>query len=343
MPTTPGCPRHAGRRRPWPATVRWAGPESRTGGGTSRGSGCGPVARGVGQPPVGPGHPGQGGLHLRQAAQHPVIGGRGRQVAKAGTCQAPQTTAIRVEAIPDRAAQHLAHVRLTDRVARIGFPGVGAEDPDGLGQGIENRWSGDVLHHVLPPAFRVVVPGRGGQFPDGIGARHAGSRPAIASWCAGRQVAEPDRDARAQRVLNRLPLRREHREWPERRLLRLAGHVSEQRHRRPHLLIRRQRDQPVRLRRPLDQHDIGAPLRQGRSHRPRRPRPVMPDPVQDGRKILTPNGPLCVPRPSTALFIRRRRGRHGRSRSSHRVPARPSPGIPARPRGRRPGPARRRR
>ena len=35
-----------------------------------------PVARGVGQPPVGPRHPGQGGLHPRQAAQQPVVGGR---------------------------------------------------------------------------------------------------------------------------------------------------------------------------------------------------------------------------------------------------------------------------
>ena len=186
---------------------------------------------------------------------------------------------------------------LADRVACIGFPGAGPQDRDGFGQRGENRWAGDVFHHVLPPALRVVVPGRGGQFPDGIGACSRYLSACHRKLVGGRQVAEPDRDARAQRVKNRLPLRREHRERPERRLLWFPGHVSEQRHRRPHRLICRQHDQPVRLRRPLDQHHIRPLLAQGRPHRPRRPRSVMPDPVQDGRKIFMPNGPWCVPRP----------------------------------------------
>ena len=232
------------------------------------GADAGPVARGIGQPPVGPGHPGQGGLHLRQAAQQPVIGGRGRQVAERRYVPGTADHRDPLEAVPDRPAQHFPHMRLADRVARVGFLGVDAEDPDGFGQGIEDRtWvrTGKVLHHILPPALRVVVPGRGGQFADGIGARlwciptHLPSplhwhRKLVGGW----QVAEPHRDARAQRVPDRLPLRREHRERPERRLLWLAGHVPEQRHRRPHLFIRRQGDQPVRFRRPLDQHHVRA-------------------------------------------------------------------------------------
>ncbi len=203
------------------------------------------------------------------------------------------------ETVLDGPAQDFAHVRLTNRVARAGFVSVAAQDRHGLGQRVEDRGRRDVLHHVLPPALRVLVAGRGGQFADRIGASSrwrlaAGHRQLV----RGRQITEPDRDARVQRVPDRLPLRREHREGPERRLLRLPGHVAEQRHRRPHLRVRGQRDQPVRLRRSLDQHDVRALLLQGRPHRPRRPRSVMPDPVEDGRKILRPNGPWRVPRSS---------------------------------------------
>ena len=44
-----------------------------------------------------------------------------------------------LEAVPDRPAQHLPHVRLADRVARIGFCGADVQDPDGLGKGIRRR------------------------------------------------------------------------------------------------------------------------------------------------------------------------------------------------------------
>ena len=44
--------------------------------------------------------------------------------------------------------------------------------------------------------------------------------------------------------------------------------------------IGRQRHQRVGLRRPLDQHDVRALLRQGGPHRPGRARAVVPDPVQ---------------------------------------------------------------
>ena len=146
---------------------------------------AGPVARGVGQPPVGPGHPGQGGLHLRQAAQQPVVGGGGWQVPQGRHVPGAADHRDPLEAVPDRPAQYLPHVRLADRVPRVGFSGVGAEDRDGFGQRVEDGGSRDVLHHVLPPALRVVVPGRGGQLADGIGAPPSAAFPRpSASWCA---------------------------------------------------------------------------------------------------------------------------------------------------------------
>ena len=43
-----------------------------------------------------------------------------------------------------------------------------------------------MLHHVLPPALRVVAPGRGGQVADRIAARllPAPGVPLLASWYA---------------------------------------------------------------------------------------------------------------------------------------------------------------
>jgi hypothetical protein len=61
-----------------------------------------------------------------------------------------------------------------------------------------------VLHHVLPLAFRVVIPGRSGQLADGIGAGLARLSAGHRELVGGRQVAEPDRHARAQCVTNKM-------------------------------------------------------------------------------------------------------------------------------------------
>ena len=140
---------------------------------------------------------------------------------------------------------------------------------------------GHVFHDVLPPPLRVVVPGGRGQFADRIGrAAPSAPSPAMASWCAAGRSQNRTGIARAERVADRLPLRREHRERPERRRLGLPGHVPQQRHRRPHLRVTSQFDQPVGLGRPLDQHHVRLELGQCLPQRPRRPRPVMPDAVQ---------------------------------------------------------------
>jgi hypothetical protein len=98
-------------------------------------------------------------------------------------------------------------VRLADRVAPAGFRGLLAEDPDGLGQGIEDRGSRDVLNHVLPPALRIVVPGDGRQFADRIDTRPRALILRHRELMSGRQVTEPDRYARVKGVPDRLPLR----------------------------------------------------------------------------------------------------------------------------------------
>ena len=242
----------------------------------------GAVAGGVRQAAICPRHPGQGGFHLRQASQQAIVGDGGRQGLQSGDMPGAADHGDPPVAVLDGLAQHLPHVRLADRVARVRFARVRAQDPDGLGQGLEDRRTGDVLHHVLPPALGIVVASGPGQLGDGIDVRPRSRRVGHRELVGGREVAEPDRDASLDRVPDRLPLRREHRERPERRRLRFPGHVAEQRYRRLQARIRRQLDQPIGLRRPLDQHDVRSLFPQGRSHRPRRPRPVMPDPVQLG-------------------------------------------------------------
>jgi hypothetical protein len=69
-----------------------------------------------------------------------------------------------------------------------------------------------------------------------------------------RQVAEPDLGAAADRPAQRLPLRGERRERPERGGGRVVRGVREQRDRRHQIVAAREADQRVRLRRALDEH-----------------------------------------------------------------------------------------
>ena len=235
---------------------------------------------------MGPRHPGHGGLHLRQAAQQPVVGGRGRQLPQGRHVPGAADHRDPLEAFPGRPAQHLAHVRLaaprpvgsaagSASARRMAMASASASKT--AGPGTCSTTSSHQRSGSSYPAAAASVAHRVG--------RAAAAAPAGSvlgglegELMRGGQVAEPDRDARVQRVRDRLPLRREHRERPERRLPRLPGHVAEQRHRRPHVRVRGQRDQLVRLRRALDQHDVGALSGQGGPHRPRRSGPVVPDP-----------------------------------------------------------------
>ena len=65
-----------------------------------------------------------------------------------------------------RRTEHGPHVRLPERVigvVRSGLPNRRHRVRDGL-----ERGHAAVLDHVLPPAFRIVVPGCGGQFADRV-------------------------------------------------------------------------------------------------------------------------------------------------------------------------------
>ena len=92
--------------------------------------------------------------------------------ASAGACQAPQTTATgpslaRPGGVPQRGPQHLAHVRLAALLMQLLVRrgrGRGAHLGHGLGQrGERGLPVHPGLDQVIPPALRVVIPGRGGQ------------------------------------------------------------------------------------------------------------------------------------------------------------------------------------
>ncbi len=264
------------------------------------------VARGVGQPPVGPRHPGQGGLHLRQAAQQPVVRGRGRQVPQGRHVPGAADHRDPLEAVPDRPAQHPAHVRLADGVARIGFPGVGAEDPDGLGQCVEDRGPKDMFHHILQQ--------RSGRRGARVASSSTDQRAASAArdhrgglvhdW----RVAErPDPDTHAQRV----------------RRVACPTPAGTPRRRRPACSASQQLPSsatsgrgwastssvtsPIRLQRPLDASTTSSVFRPARPTRRRRTRPVIRiSSGADGGSSCRRGRGACPTAAPFRLLIRRR-------------------------------------
>ena len=81
---------------------------------------AGAVARGPAEPAVGPRHPRDGDLHLRPAAQRGRVGGRSWSTvgSRAGTCQAPHTTAT--TAVAGRARPRMRRRMCASRRASSG-------------------------------------------------------------------------------------------------------------------------------------------------------------------------------------------------------------------------------
>ena len=201
------------------------------------------------EPAVRPRHPGHRDLGLRQSRRTARVGARPAAAARcsAGTCQAPQTTATRSCCLA-AAAQHRAHVRLApllvepfrpssrlarapDRRHRLGDRLRTAPAPRPARPSPRDREL--VLDDVLPPPLRVVVAGRLGQqrrsgrrapgpsaaprVPWVLGSSAASGSRSVAKPVRRRQVEEAHRDAVRDRPAQRLPLRGELGERPERR------------------------------------------------------------------------------------------------------------------------------
>ncbi len=158
------------------------------------------------------------------------------------------------------------------------------------------------LDDVVPPPLGVVVPGgvreEGDRVRPGLRAQRLAAavrgrltarvtvRVALRPGAAvrlplrerhrGGQVAQLDPDAVAQGVRDRLPLRGEHRERPERRGAGSVGGVAEQGDRRGHVRRRREREHRVGVRGTLDEHAVGRQRLERGGHRPGRARPVVP-------------------------------------------------------------------
>ena len=116
-----------------------------------------------------------------------------------------------------------------------------------------------MLDDVVPPALRVVVPGRDGQLADGSRASLGSCcGPPIASWCAAGRSQNRTGTPAPSAYLIACHSGENTANGQNAACFGSPGTYAEQRHRRPHLFIRRQRDQPVRFRRPLDQHHVRA-------------------------------------------------------------------------------------
>ena len=272
------------------------------------------------QPGVGPRHPGQRGLALGRAAQQRGVGRGGRELARqrrgvpgaADHGDHPVGLPERRRAAPGACAAS----RRSSCCCRFrGAAGGRARSSAMASVSAANGGCPSMprLDDVVPPALRVVVPGRAGQQAMGppaaprplgragcsVRALVRSLRPARRCRCSGRsvfvvlgvgffvvavgqdhgrgQVAEAHRHLVLGGPAQRLPFRREHRERPERGDPRCPGHVGQQRHRRAHARVRGQRQQRVGVGRPLDQHDVRADPVQLGHHRPGRARPVVPD------------------------------------------------------------------
>ena len=124
------------------------------------GTNPGPVTGGGGQPAVGPRHPGELGFHLRQLFQQRVVVGhlhlRGQRRDVIGPAHHRD---LLVGAF--RRSQRLAHVCLAQQGLLV-VATVLADCGHGLCDHIEDVLVA-LLDEVLPPTFRIVVPGGLGQ------------------------------------------------------------------------------------------------------------------------------------------------------------------------------------
>jgi hypothetical protein len=159
----------------------------------------------------------------------------------AGTCQAPQTTAMRSK--PSRVAARIAwRMWASRRCSRGGSVTPLAQGGHRLGDRVERRrlvGRAGAFDAVLPPALGVLVARRGGDRADRVALDRA--EPAAPALLvvgalderrAGGQVDEAKRHVAVQRVAQRAPLRREARERVVQRAAGIVAGVDEQRHRR---------------------------------------------------------------------------------------------------------------
>ncbi len=270
-----------------------------------------PVTAVPGEPPMGPGHPGQLGLDLGQPLEKDPVGGDGRPRFERGHMPGSADDDHIVPELLSCGAQLDPHVRLADCVT--GVPAVPVHLTQGRHRLAERGERGPrvdeppvrcpVLDDVFPPALGVVVPGGLGKDPDGVD-RRRGHRPVCVSVTRSPlflvvvvvrtrvrgvrhgqgvrrgQVDEADRHVVAERPADRDPLGRELGERPERRPARVVHRMGEQRHRWSHPLVGGERQQCVALGRPLDEDGPRSGRIQRGTDRAGRSGTVVPDPEQ---------------------------------------------------------------
>ncbi len=131
-----------------------------------------PVARGRGQAPAGPRHPGHHHLGLRQVAEHCRVLGRAACVEVRERRDVPGAAhdGRPLEALLGHRPQALAHVRLAVRLPAGGGGPVLAHGGHGLRNRVEDI-VGSMLHQVIPPALDVIEACRGGQLAQRIALR----------------------------------------------------------------------------------------------------------------------------------------------------------------------------
>ena len=271
---------------------------------------AGGVAGALLQPPIGPGHPGDGGLgsvrpSCRRLAQDGSVGA-GRCRVRIERRHVPRPANNRRGGCTGQgAADRRAHVRLAHGLARRRRL-TAAYRRHRRGNGGERRSTvAAVLDDVLPPALGIGLAGRQGEGTD---------RVEDGVWCPAtdvvgehpghRHVDRGDGDATGVGPARRLPLGTEVGQRPEGGSRDIGREVAEQGHRRNQPVVGDPRQHRRNVRRQFDEDDVGADLVEGTQHRPGRPRTV----VANSEEVQ----PL----------VSRARGRRRRSRSSRpdRVP-----------------------
>ena len=273
------------------------------------------VARGERQSRVCPRHPRQFHPDLGSAAQHFRIRCCGRQLShqRRGVPRSADHRNLLHAWLFERFAQHLTHMRLASFLVQS-FIEIAhrrkfiTQRDHRLGNGIKTSTIRARFDDVIPPSFRIVVPGRVGEHADGIGpyggtrveatrfgqvesefiVRRLGPAPAtitaVGQHHRSREVAEPDRPGIVDGPAHGLPLRRERGEGPECRDCRFGHRIREDGDRRRHLVRPDEAHKWVGIRRSFDQHDVRVDAPQLGQYPTGRTRPVVPYPEHVGAR-----------------------------------------------------------
>ena len=181
-----------------------------------------------------------------------------------------------------RGADRLTHVCLTTKLAEV----VHLLDAlPNFAHRFKNRREqvspiATSLHDVLPPSFAVVEPSRLGEHLQGVDSflgrcvffRLIINHPELMGHG---QIHEPRGDLMIDGVFERLPLRREHREWIIDRFPRLVWSIHENGDRRAHLRVAEKRDHRVSVGRTFHEHNVWLNRSKRVADTPGRPRAVM--------------------------------------------------------------------